>query len=451
MRCLARTPAKLRDARWFDSVEVVEGSVDDDLTEAMTGVQVAVYLVHSIGEGDDWVEREERQARNFGDAAAANGVQRIVYLGGLGEDTDRLSPHLASRQRVGSALAASGVPVLELRAGVIIGSGSASFEMLRYLVDVLPVMVTPKWVNTKCQPVAIANVVELLVEAITTDKVVSGVLEVGGADVVTYAEMMEVYAQCAGLRRRVLLPVPLLTPRLSSHWIGLVTPVPVPLATELVESLVNEVIVTGRSACTELGVEPMGLEEAITRALTVTRDASVPTTFSDADLFHFRPNQLDPGWAGGRVYTDHREVRSTSSPETLFAELSTIGGERGWYGGEFLWRVRGVLDQLIGGPGLRRGRKPVLRVGDALDFWRIEELEPSRRLRLRAEMLLPGNAWLEWTIAPAGDGSVITQNATFRPRGVLGRAYWYAVAPFHGFVFPTMLRRIVGAAETRPN
>ena len=448
VRCLARTPGKLRAAAWFNDVEIVEGSVDDDLTEAMEGVTAAVYLVHAIGDGEDWAERELRQAQNFAAAAAAAGVQRIVYLGGLGDDRETLSKHLSSRQDVGVALASSGVPVIELRAGVIIGSGSASFEMLRYLVDLLPVMVTPKWVSTKCQPISIADAVELVVMALTTDRDITGVLEVGGVDVVTYAEMMETYSRCAGLPKRFLIPVPVLSPRLSSHWIGLVTPVPVPLAKELVQSLVNEVIVKERSACEEFGIEPLSLEESINRALSITRGAGAPTKFSDADLIHFKPNELDPDWAGGTVFSDRRESTSTASAEAVFAELSTIGGHKGWYGGQFLWSVRGVIDQLIGGPGLRRGRRSELRVGDALDFWRIEQVEPPVSLRLRAEMRMPGSAWLSWTIEQTDQGSTMTQTATFRPRGLLGRIYWFSVLPFHHFIFPTMLQRIVAAAES---
>ncbi len=447
VRCLARTPAKLRVASWFDQVEVVEGSVEGDLSDAMAGVSTAIYLVHAIGEGADWVERELEQARNFAASAAVAGVERIVYLGGLGDEADALSTHLSSRQDVGAALAATGIPVIELRAGVIIGSGSASFEMLRYLVDVLPIMVTPKWVSTRCQPISIADAVELVVAAVVDERPLSGVLEVGGADVVNYAEMMETYARCAGLRSRILLPVPVLSPRLSSHWIGLVTPVPVPLAKELVQSLVNEVIVTQRSACDELGVKPLTLEESITRALDITKGTGAPTTFSDTDLTYFNPNELDPEWAGGTEFADRRSAESSATPDELFAELSTIGGEKGWYGAKVLWQVRGVMDQLIGGPGLRRGRRPMLRVGDALDFWRIEAVVAPERLRLRAEMRLPGMAWLTWEITASGEGSHIEQVATFRPRGLLGRLYWYGVLPFHHFIFPTMLDRIVAASE----
>ncbi|MEI7592854.1 MAG: SDR family oxidoreductase [Actinomycetes bacterium] len=447
VRCLARTPEKLRAAPWAELVEIVQGSVDDDLSEAMAGIDAALYLVHAIGDGDDWQAREVRQALNFAEAAKAAGVSRIVYLGGLGDGAEGLSDHLMSRQDVGIALASTGVDVVELRAGVIIGSGSASFEMLRYLVDTLPIMVTPKWVATKCQPISIADAVSLIVAALTSDKPITGVLEVGGVDVVSYAEMMEIYASCAGLRKRVLLPVPFLSPRLSSHWIGLVTPVPVPLAKELIQSLVNEVIVKKRSACEEFNSAPLTLRESIDRALRITQGDGAPTRFSDADLVHFLPNELDPAWAGGAVFTDRREIVASIPPVAMFGELSSIGGEKGWYGGQFLWAVRGFIDQLIGGPGLRRGRRANLRVGDALDFWRIEILDPPTTLRLRAEMRLPGQAWLTWTVSPSDEGSKIVQEAEFRPKGLLGRLYWFAVLPFHHFIFPVMLSRMVAAAE----
>ncbi len=449
VRCLVRTPAKLAAAPWVSQVEVVAGSVDDDLSAAMANCDVAIYLIHSIGEGDNWAEREIRHAENFAAAATAAGVTRIVYLGGLGAAADQLSVHLNSRQQVGEVFATSGVPTIEIRAGVIIGSASASFEMLRYLVEVLPVMVTPKWVSTRCQPIGITDVVNIVVAAATTDEDRSGVYEAGGTDVVTYAEMMATYARCAGLRPRVFIPVPFLTPRLSSHWIGLVTPVPVPLAKELIKSLVNEVIVTERSATEAFGISPMSLEESIDRALAVMAGGSAPTTFSDADLVYFQPTELDPQWAGGTQFADVRVLTTPTSTETLFAELSSIGGEKGWYAAGFLWKVRGLIDQLVGGPGMRRGRRAHLRVGDALDFWRIEAVDAPHTLRLRAEMRLPGLAWLTWSLSRDGEVTTITQTASFRPRGLWGRIYWWSVWPFHGLIFPTMLRRIVAAAATR--
>jgi uncharacterized protein YbjT (DUF2867 family) len=446
VRCLARTPAKLDAAVWRPAVEVALGDVGGDLSAAMDGVDVAVYLVHSIGQGDGWAAREVADAANFAAAATAAGVRRIVYLGGLGRDGDALSRHLQSRHEVGRVLAAAGPEVLELRAGVIIGSGSASFEMLRYLVEVLPVMVTPRWVETKCQPIAIADVVQLLAGAVLSETETGGIYEVGGPDVVSYAEMMALYAEVAGLARRRLVRVPLLTPRLSSHWVGLVTPVPVPLARELVESLVNEVVVQGRSATAAFSVEPMPLREAIARALAVTREGNAPTSFVDADLVLFRPTATDPDWSGGTVLKDVRTGWAAAPPDQVFAALAQIGGEKGWYSGEWLWWARGVLDQLVGGPGLRRGRRPVLRTGDALDFWRVEELVPGARLRLHAEMRLPGEAWLGWELEAEGGGTKVTQSATFRPRGLWGRLYWLGVAPFHRFVFPGMLAGIIADA-----
>jgi uncharacterized protein YbjT (DUF2867 family)/uncharacterized protein YndB with AHSA1/START domain len=447
VRCLARTPAKLTAAPWRDAVEVVRGEVGGDLAEAMAGVDVAVYLVHSIGQGEGWAERELEDATSFSQSAAKAGIRRIVYLGGLGHDDDVLSAHLQSRHDVGRALAASRLELVELRAGVIIGSGSASFEMLRYLVEVLPVMVTPRWVDTKCQPIAIADIVRLLFAAVTGEGDLGGVYEVGGPDVVSYSEMMSLYAELAGLARRRLIRVPLLTPGLSSHWVGLVTPVPVPLARELVESLVNEVTVRERSAATAFSIEPMSLKEAISRALAATQEGNVPTSFVDADLVTFKPAPTDPDWSGGTVLRDVRTRTTPAPPEVVFDVLVHIGGSKGWYSSDFLWRVRGVIDQLVGGPGLRRGRPANLGVGSALDFWRVEELEAGQRLSLHAEMRLPGEAWLTWELESGTGGTKVTQTALFRPRGLLGRAYWLSVAPFHRFVFPGMLAGVLSDAE----
>ena len=451
VRCLARNPGKLDAAPWRDRVEVVAGDVGGRLEDAMAGVDVAVYLVHSIGQGADWQTRETTDASNFAAAASRAGVRRIVYLGGLGRSTDELSPHLRSRQAVGEALAASGVPVIELRAGVVLGSGSASFEMLRYLVDVLPVMVTPKWVETKCQPIAIIDVLAYLRAAILSSADLQGVFELGGPDVLTYAELMGVYADAADLPRRRLIPVPVLTPRLSAHWVGLVTPVPANLATELVESLVNEVTLSDDRAATTFGVEPISVREAIDRALLKSKQGELLSRFTDADLGPFLPTSTDPSWAGGTVLRDQRTIEVSSPPAAAFAAVCRIGGERGWYSGASLWRLRGAVDLVVGGPGLRRGRRDPnrLKVGEPLDFWRVEELVPDRRLRLRAEMLLPGIAWLTFDVEPTARGSRITQVAEFRPHGLLGRLYWGGVAPFHRLVFPGLLNGIARDAESQ--
>ena len=458
VRCLARTPAKLDAAAWRDEVEVVEGVIEGDLTCAMEGASAVYYLVHSIGEGHDWTDREAAAAANVRDAAASAGVERIVYLGGLGagdDDESALSPHLRSRHRVGQVLAEGPVPVTELRAAVIIGSGSASFEMLRYLVEVLPVMVTPKWVDTRCQPIAVRDVLRYLVEVLAADATAGRVLEIGGPDVLTYREMMSVYAEEAGLRPRVVIPVPVLTPRLSSLWVGLVTPLPRSLARPLVGSLVNEVIVRDESILRLCPGSRIGYRESVQLALRRVETHDVTTSWSGAGLASVAgPLPTDPEWSGGAVLRDVRERIVHASPEVMHRTVCGIGGDRGWYAGEWLWEIRGLLDKLIGGPGMRRGRRDPdrLRVGDAVDFWRVESIEPDTLVRLRAEMRLPGVAGLEWQIESLPDDAEadhcrLVQTATFVPRGLWGRAYWYSVAPFHTFVFPGLIGGLAAAAE----
>jgi len=454
VRCLLRTPGKVARAPWHGKVEIIAGDVSGDLTEAMRGVDAAYYLVHSIGATADLVARDRAAAENFRSAAAQAGVRRIIYLGGLGDaSTDELSEHLSSRQEVGEELARGSVPVVELRAAVVIGSGSASFEMLRYLVEVLPAMVTPKWVDTRCQPVAVRDVLHFLVESLTAD-VAGMVLDVGGPEVLTYREMMARYAEVAGLRKRLVVPVPVLTPGLSSRWIGLVTPLPPALARPLIESLVNDVVVTGTPAVEKMPTTLCTYREAVELALGRVRSGDVPTSWAHAELGGRTPAQpqpTDPSWSGGSVYLDRRDRRIAADPGTVFAVLAAIGGKKGWYSGEWLWALRGLADSLAGGVGMRRGRlhPRELSVGDPLDFWRVEAIEPDRLLRLRAEMKLPGAAWLEWRIEPTdgGAGSVVTQTARFHPRGLWGRAYWYGVAPFHHFVFPGLLDGIAEEAE----
>ena len=450
VRCVVRDTRKLDPAPWRSQVEVVKADVTGDLTEAMQGVDVAVFLVHSIGEGRDWVTRERAVAKNFRDAAEDAGVARLVYLGGLGDDNSELSDHLRSRHDVGKVLAAGCVETVELRAAVVIGSGSASFEMLRYLTEVLPVMVTPKWVHTSCQPISIRDVLRYLVAVIEYPGDLSGVMEVGGPDVVSYAEMMAVYAQQAGLRTRRLIPVPYLTPRLSSLWVGLVTPVPAQLARPLVDSLINAVVVTDHRSESLFPFERVPLAEAIHQAIGRTAVGDIPTKFDDASSPVWLSAATDPRWTGGTELVDVRTVLVAADPHRTWQAVCRIGGERGWYRGDVLWRLRGVLDQIVGGPGLRRGRRHPdhLSVGEPIDFWRVEDLETDRLLVLHAEMRLPGEAWLEWTIEPVAAGARLVQTARFRPRGLLGRAYWYAVAPFHRLVFPGLANGIARDAVT---
>ena len=452
VRCLVRTPAKVLSAPWRTSVEIVQGDVGGDLGEAMAGVEAAFYLVHSIGSSAEWAEHDRVVAENFRRAAEVAGIRRIIYLGGLGDHSSGdLSEHLASRQEVGAELARGSVPVVELRAAVVIGSGSASFEMLRYLVEVLPAMVTPRWVDTKCQPVAVRDVLHFLVESLTAD-VTGRVLDVGGPEVLTYRQMMARYAEVAGLRRRIVVPVPFLTPGLSSRWIGLVTPIPPMLARPLIQSLVNDVIVTGDAAVDVMPIEQLSYREAVGLALGQSISGDVATSWAHAELGGrppAEPQPTDPAWSGGAVNLDRRERHVAALPDELFQVVCSIGGRQGWYTGDWLWSLRGVLDSLVGGVGMRRGRlhPRQLSVGDPLDFWRVESLATDSLLRLRAEMRLPGDAWLQWQIEPDGGGATITQTARFHPRGLLGRLYWIAVAPFHRFIFPGLLTGICADAE----
>lgn len=509
VRCLARSPEKLRDHPWAGRAEVVRGDVTDarTLAPALNGIDVAYYLVHALGTGAGFEERDRAAARTFGEQARAAGVRRIVYLGGLtpaGVPPRDLSPHLRSRAEVGEILLACGVPATVLRAAVIIGSGSASFEMLRYLTERLPVMVTPSWVGTRIQPIAVRDVLRYLVGSATMPPEVSRTFDIGGPDVVTYEEMMRRYALVAELPRRLILRVPMLTPRLSSHWIGLVTPVPRALARPLAESLRHEVV------CDEHDIAdwvsdppgaPIGFDLALSLALRRVREAKVTTRWSSASLpgAPSDPLPTDPDWAGGSLYTDERELAVDASPAALWRVVEGIGGDNGWYSFPLAWAVRGWLDRLVGGVGIRRGRRDAarLRVGDSLDFWRVEEIEPGRLLRLRAEMRLPGLAWLELyadpppadpapppptpsgatgpqdgasptspgpetasdaaphasPVAPAGDGgatgSRYRQRALFHPHGLLGHLYWWSVSPFHAVVFGGMARNIARAAERR--
>ena len=452
VRCLVRTPAKVDEAPWRHQVEIVRGDVAGDLTEAMDGVDAVYYLVHSIGSSAGWAEHDREAAVNFRDHAERAGLRRIIYLGGLGDrSSGPLSEHLASRQEVGHELAKGSVPVVELRAAVVIGSGSASFEMLRYLVEVLPAMVTPRWVDTKCQPVAIRDVLHYLAESLVAD-VAGRVLDVGGPEVLTYREMMAQYAEEAGLPRRLVVPVPFLTPGLSSRWIGLVTPIPPSLARPLIESLVNDVVVTGEAAVDAMPTTQLRYREAVALALGRSLTGDVPTSWARAELGGRRPAEpqpTDPSWAGGTVLLDRRELVVRAPAGEVFAVVCAVGGKQGWYGSDVLWSIRGLIDTLFGGVGMRRGRlHPYhLAVGDPLDFWRVEAIEHDRLLRLRAEMRLPGDAWLEWHIEPHEGGVKLVQIARFHPLGLFGRLYWFSVAPFHRFVFPSLVAGIARDAE----
>jgi uncharacterized protein YbjT (DUF2867 family) len=458
VRCMARDPGKLAGRPWSAEVEIVKADARDAVAvgRALEGTDVAYYLIHSLDSSGTFEQRDAAAARTFAAAARPAGLRRIIYLGGIipGQAQD-LSPHLRSRAEVGDILLGSGVPTAVLQAAVIIGSGSASFEMLRYLTERLPVMVTPKWVHNRIQPIAVRDVLRYLTECAVLPAGVSRRFDIGGPDILSYAAMMRQYAEVAGLGPRVTIGVPLLTPRLSSLWVSLVTPVPADLARPLVESLRNEVVcaehdIAGFIPDPADGLTPAG--SAIRLALRRSRDGSVATRWSSAARPGAPSDPLpsDPGWAGGSLYTDERSRVIEAGPAALWRIIEGIGGETGWYSFPAAWAVRGLLDRLAGGVGLRRGRRDPgrLQAGDALDFWRVEAIEPGTLLRLRAELKLPGRAWLELAVGRDQAGRTLyQQRAVFRPHGLPGQAYWWSLRPFHGVIFGGMLRNIAAAAE----
>ncbi|MFC3739763.1 SDR family oxidoreductase [Paractinoplanes deccanensis] len=458
VRCLTRGPGRLRDVPWAGRAEIVRGDLEDaeSLRAAFEGVDVAYFLMHSLGRRD-FEKRDRRAAENFAAAARAAHVSRIVYLGGPEPpEGERASAHLRSRTEVARILLASGVPTTVLRAPVIIGSGSASFEMLRYLTERLPVMVTPRWVRNRIQPIAVRDVLRYLIVSASMPSSVNRAFDIGGPDVLTYAEMMQRYAKVAGLRRRVIVPLRPLSPWLSAHWVGLVTPVPNAIARPLVASLVHEAVAHENDIAEFSADKPLGFDEAVRHALCKIRDANVETRWADAAGRDAAAEPLpsDPAWSGGSVYVDERSRPVDAPVDALWRVIEGVGGENGWYSFPLAWSVRGWLDRLAGGVGLRRGRRDRqhLRVGEALDWWRVEEIVPGKLLRLRAEMRVPGRAWLEMCATEDGDGrSVYRQRAVFLPRGLAGHAYWASVLPFHGVIFSGMARNIAkGARPTTP-
>jgi uncharacterized protein YbjT (DUF2867 family) len=446
VRCLARRPEFL-EPRVAPGTEVVRGDVlqPESLAAAMAGVEVAYYLIHSMGSGGDFESEDRRAAHSFAAAARQAGVGRIVYLGGLGHEPG-LSRHLRSRQEVGRILRESGVPTIELRASIVIGSGSLSFEMVRALVQKLPVMITPRWVSQPAQPLAIEDLIAYLVSAAEIELRASLVVEIGGADRVSYLDIMREFARQRGLRR-AMIRVPVLSPRLSGLWLGLVTPVYARVGRELIDSVRNKTTVVDDSARRLFpAVAPRGIREAIARALLNEDLELAVTRWSDALSSGAAPSQWGGRAFGSRI-VDSRSVRVARPPREAFAPVRRIGGETGWYYGDWLWRLRGFLDLLVGGVGVRRGRRDPEKLvpGDALDFWRVEAIEPDALLRLAAEMKLPGRAWLQFEVVPDGAGSTLRQTAIFDPVGLLGLAYWYALYPLHQLVFAGMLRGIVAA------
>lgn len=458
VRVMARNVEKLRDYPWLAQVEVVQADAQnpDSLAVALKDVDVAYYMLHSLSEHSGFETIEAQMATNFAQAAKDAHISRIVYLGGITPPDAHLSVHLESRRSTGEILRTSGVPTTELRAAIIIGSGSASFEMLRYLTERLPFMITPRWLNNRVQPIAIRDVLYYLVQAGNEVGSQSHIGDIGGPDIMFYKEMMQRYAKIAGLRPRKILTVPILTPRLSSHWVSVVTPVPRRLALPLVDSLVNEVIVNKELDVRKFLAEPkeglLDFNTAVAYALERVRNQDVQTRWSSASVpgAPSAPLSTDPDWSGGSLYVDLRERVTTATPENLWKIIEGIGGKNGYYSLPFLWEIRGLIDRLIGGVGLRRGRRDPqhLYVGETVDFWRVELCDRGQLLRLRAEMKLPGLAWLELMVDHDAQGNTVyRQRATYRPTGLLGHMYWWAVVPFHVFVFGFMVRRIPAAAE----
>lgn len=453
VRVLVRGGAdRLTERKWHDKVDVVDGNVlkPETLPAAFSEIDVAYYLIHSMSDSHEFTERERKAATNFSKAAADANIQRIVYLGGLGDPDSNLTDHLRSRQKTGELLKTDGVPVTEFRAAIVVGSGSVSFELVRHLTERVPLLISPRWVTTKVQPIAVDDVLTYLVAALSIDNNESQIVQIGGTDILSYGDMMLAYADERDLSRRIV-KVPVLTPRLSSYWAHLVTPIPAKIAHPLIEGLRSEVIVKDDSAKQLFpNIEPMSYRAAIQRALERVRDGAVETVWSDAIGSHqgdLEPIQFVQEQG---MFIERREMTVAAPPEYVYRAFTGFGGAYGWPPYDFLWEIRGLMDRVVGGVGVRRGRRnaAMLRAGDALDFWRVEKIQRNKLLRLRAEMKVPGRAWLQYEVEES-DGSMsnLIQTAYFAPKGLLGLLYWYGVLPLHGLVFPGMVNDVKKRAE----
>ena len=451
VRCLVRDPARLQGRPWLKQVESATGDVmrPESLAPALAGVSAAYYLIHSMAGGQGFHERDMLAARHFGAAAAAAGVSRIIYLGELGDPQNELSPYLRSRQQTGAVLRESGVPVTEFRASVIVWSGSIAFELIRYSAERLPVMICPRWVYTRVQPIGIRNVLEYLIASLETPASAGEIIEIGGADILTYSDMMLRYARARGLKRR-LIPAPVLTPRLSSYWVHLVTPIPAAIARPLIEGLRHEILVRDdRARRLFPAIAPSGYARAVELALARLDSGEVETTWSDALM-------TTQGDVPPVVLTtveglnlEHRQLHVPTPAPAVYRAFAGLGGGRGWLYMNWVWHLRGRLDRLFGGVGMRRGRRDPddLRVGEALDFWRVEAVEPDHLIRLRAEMKMPGQGWLQFHVHPQpGGGALLSQTAYFAPKGLWGLVYWYGLYPIHQVIFGGMIRKIAARA-----
>lgn len=458
VRALARTPSKLAEAPWVGEDTVIQGDLADreSLVRAFAGVDVVYHLVHSMG-GDgagDFAAEEAESARNVVAAARACGVSRIVYLGGLHPEGTKLSKHLASRVEVGEILLDSGIETVVLQAGVVIGSGSASFELIRHLTERLPVMTTPRWVHNTIQPIAVRDALHYLVEAASAPVPESRAWDIGGTEVFEYGEMMQLYAQAAGLPRRRMIVLPYLTPTLASRWVGTVTPIPSTLARPLVESLECDAVMKNTDIDDVIPRPEGGLltyREALAAALARVHraDTEVPWSNADPAVSPAEPLPTDPIWSGEDVMVDERTATTDISPEQLWAGVTAIGGDTGWFTLDALWRARTAVDLVVGGPGPRKRRpsRGEPAKGEPLDWWRVVDVEPGRLLRLRAETTMPGTAWLELEVQPHGSGAQLRQRTIFYPRGLVGLGHWYSQLPAHKVVFSTLVRDIITNAE----
>ena len=456
VRVIVRDRHRLDDVPWRDAVEIVQGDLADreSVRSAVASQDVVYYLVHSMSSAGDFEKIERLVASNVASESRAAGVSRIVYLGGLHPEGP-LSRHLGSRKEVGDILMSSGVPTIALQAGVIIGSGSASFEMIRHLTEVLPYMPAPKWVRNFIQPIAIRDVLHYLLESAMLPSEINRAFDIGGPDVFRYGQLMNGYAVEAGLKQRPIAALPVLTPWLASQWVNLVTPIPRALAVPIIESLLHDAVMKNNDIDAVISAPAEGLtgyRKSVRLALARMRSGEVETSWRDAQVTGAPADPLpsDPEWSGHTVFTDLRKVRSSAPTEVLWSVVESVGGDNGWYSLPMAWAARGWLDKLVGGVGLRRGRRDPekLVTGDALDFWRVENIEKGRFLRLRAEMKLPGLAWLEFLVTQAPDGgSELNQRAIFFPHGLGGRLYWLAVMPFHGIVFAGMARAMAQRAQ----
>ncbi len=451
VRCLARRPENLSGRSWntkTNAVEVFTGDVLDanSLNAACADIDIAYYLVHSMSAGEIGFEERDRQAaKNFAAAAQQAGVKKIIYLGGLGEDAPHLSHHLKSRQEVGDILRQSQIPVTEFRAAIIVGSGSISFEMIRYLTERLPIMICPKWVLSRCQPIAVRDVLSYLIAAVEEKRSDGKILEIGGRDILTYREMMLGYARVRGLHR-LLIRVPVLTPRLSSYWVDFITPIPANLARPLIQGLKNDVVCKNNDARDIFPFEPLGYEEAVRLAFDRTQQGNLETIWSGTESSLSRKSLTPFVELREGMISETRQIPIFTSSEKVFEAISSLGGNQGWLYANWAWRLRGLADRLVGGVGMRRGRRDAhsLRVGDVVDFWRVEAIVPNQLLRLRAEMKVPGKAWLQFQIQKeeSSKQAVLIQTAFFEPKGLGGLLYWYLLYPIHKIIFSGLCRKI---------